>query len=35
MNDIIPVEDLLQKQSGRGQVGRGIDETNSGTAETG
>ena len=35
MNDIIPVEHLLQKQCGRGQAGRGIDETNSGTAETG
>ena len=35
MDDIIPIEDLLQKQCGRGQVGRGIDETNSGTAETG
>ena len=34
MNDIIPVEHLLQKQCGRGQAGRGIDETNSETAET-
>lgn len=34
MNDIIPVEDSLQKQCGRAQAGRGIDETNSGTAES-
>lgn len=34
MNDIIPVEDSLQKQCGRAQAGRGIDETSSGTAES-
>ena len=35
MNDITPVEDSLQKQCGRGQADRSIDETNSGTAESG
>ena len=35
MDDIIPVEDLLKNQCGREQAGRGIDETNSETAETG
>lgn len=32
MDEIIPVEDLLHKQYGRQQVGRGVDETKSGTA---